>query len=117
MDWDAASTRDTATTPAARVFRGTRQILSRRRATPGLHSASPTVVCDSGNAGLLCVARRAPTGTILCAFNFTETWKQLSEPWARAQGVSRMHDALSDAPVQTFQGHIALPPYARVWLT
>ncbi len=117
MDWDAAQNRETATTPAARIFRGTRHILARRRATPGLHAASPTVVCDSGNAGLMVVARRAPTGTILCVFNFTETWKQLSEPWARAQGVTQLHDALSDAAVQTFQGHIALPPYARVWLT
>jgi amylosucrase len=63
------------------------------------------------------VARRAPTGTILCVFNFTEVWQHLDEGWTRAQGVMRMHDALSDAPVQTFAGNIALPPYARVWLT
>ena len=117
MDWDAAQQRETANTPAARVFRGTRHILARRRATPGLHAGSPTVVCDSGNAGLLAVARQAPTGTILCVFNFTESWQHLSEPWVRAQGAIQMHDALSDASVQTMHGNIALPPYARIWLT
>ena len=116
MDWAVAEAREATETPAARVFRGTRHILSRRRATPGLHAANPTVVCDSSNAGLLAVARRAPTGTILCVFNFTENWQHLSEGWARAQGVTQMHDALSDAPVATFHGNIALPPYARVWL-
>jgi amylosucrase len=117
MDWGAVEARETASTPAARLFRGTRHILARRRATPGLHAASPTVVCDSGNAGLLAVARRAPTGTVLCLFNFSEAWQHLNEGWARAQGATRMHDALSDAAVQTFHGNIALPPYARVWLT
>ena len=80
-------------------------------------SAFLTISFHSGNAGLLCVARRAPTGTILCLFNFTDRWQSLSADWTRAQGTTLMHDALSDAPVATFNGNIALPPYARVWLT
>lgn len=116
MDWAAVANRDTAQTPAARVFRGVRQILARRRATPGLHAGHPTQVRDTGNAGLLAVARQAPTGTTLCVFNFTETWQHLSADWARRQGVQAMHDALSDARVETFRDNIALPPYARLWL-
>jgi amylosucrase len=116
MDWAAAETRDTAQTAGARVFRGVRHILARRRATPGLHAGHPTRVPDIGNPALFAVARGAPTGTILCLFNFTEAWQHIGADWVRAQGVQGMHDALSDAPVATFHGNIALPPYARVWL-
>ncbi len=117
MDWTAAATRHRAATPQARVFRGVRHILARRRATPALHGATPTVIPDAGIPGVFTAARRAPTGTVLLAFNFTERWLNLPAAFAWAQGVQRMHDALSDAPVETRDGLIALPPYARVWLT
>ncbi|MFN3970332.1 MAG: alpha-amylase family protein [Gemmobacter sp.] len=117
MDWQAAEARETGQTPAARLFRGLRHILARRRATPGLHAAHPTVVPDTGNPALLAVARQAPAGTILCLYNVTESWHHLPAAFARTSGVTRMHDALSDAPVATFHDSIALPPYARLWLT
>ncbi|QYK41606.1 MAG: alpha-amylase family protein [Paracoccaceae bacterium] len=117
MDWATAEDRETGQSPAARVFRGVRHILARRRATPGLHAGHPTVVCDTGNPALFAVARRAPTGTILCLFNFTEGWQHLPATFARTLGAARMHDALSDAAVATFHDNIALPPYARLWLT
>lgn len=116
MDWTVAETRHNADTPAARVFRGVRHILARRRATPELHGATPTQVFDTGNPALFAVARRAPTGTVLCLFNFAEAWQHLSADWVAAQGVNALHDALSDAPVALHHGNIALPPYARVWL-
>lgn len=117
MDWDAAAARHDAQTPAARVFRGLRHILARRRATPGLHAGHPTEVRDTGSPALFAVARRAPAGTILCIYNFTESWQHLPASFARSDGVTNMYDALSDAPVATFHDNIALPPYARLWLT
>jgi len=116
MDWTVADQRHTADTPAARVFRGVKHILSRRRATPELHGATPTQVLDTGNPTLFAVARRAPTGPVLCIHNFAETWQNLPADWAMAQGALALHDALSDAPVTPHHGAIALPPYARVWL-
>ncbi|MCB6177785.1 alpha-amylase family protein [Rhodobacter sp. Har01] len=117
IDWALAATRHTAETPAARVFRGTKAILARRRTTPGLHAAHPTQVLQTGVPGVFAFRRAAPIGAILGLFNFTEGWTQLSETWARAEGASLMHDALSDHPVAAPQGQIALPPYARLWLT
>ena len=117
MDWDAAATRATDNTPSGQVFRGVRQILARRRATPALHAGTPTKVLVADHPGVFAVARLAPTGTVLCLYNFTENWAHLPEAWARAQGVTLMVDALSDAAVATPGGIIALPPYARVWLT
>jgi len=31
--------------------------------------------------------------------------------------VTRLYDLLSDAPIHSPDGGVALPPYARVWVT
>ncbi|MGB8815348.1 MAG: alpha-amylase, partial [Paracoccaceae bacterium] len=116
MDWAVAASRADAMTPAARVYRGTKHILGRRKATTALHGATPTEVVDSGLPGVFAAARRAPTGTVLCLFNFSDEWRHLPKSFARAQGVLTLHDALSDQPVVAHGGMIALPPQARVWL-
>jgi len=117
MDWGRAEGRHCGNTPAARVFEGTRRILARRAATPALHAAVPIRVVPSGSDAVLAFQRPAPTGTLLGLFNFTEGWQEVGEAWARALGVSALHDALSDRPVETRHGRIVLPPHARVWLT
>lgn len=116
MDWQAAAIRATAETPAARVWRGTREILARRRATPELHAAYPIEVLRCEAPGLFAFRRVAPTGPLLGLFNFTETWQHLPEAWLRAQGARHLHDALSDRPVELHGGNIALPPHARAWI-
>jgi len=117
MDWGRAEGRHCGDTPAARVFGGTRRILARRAATPALHAAVPIRVVPSGSDAVLAFQRPAPTGTLLGLFNFTEGWQEVGEAWARALGVTALHDALADRPVETRHGRIVLPPYARVWLT
>ena len=116
MDWQAAAQRHSTDTPAARVFRGLRHILARRRATTALHGAAPTMVVDTANPALFAVARRPPFGPVLCIYNFTETWAHIPAETVTREGVG-LHDALSEAPVIPHHGNIALPPYARVWLT
>lgn len=117
MDWTRAKARHSGDTPSARVFWGTKQILSRRAITPAIHAAVPIRVVHAGNDAVLAFQRLAPTGTLLGLFNFTERWQQVAEGTARALGATAMHDALSDQPVETHAGQIVLPPYARVWLT
>ena len=116
MNWALAETRHSAETASAQVYRGTRDILLQRRATPELHAAYPTEILSAPIVGLLVVARRAPTGPLLGLYNFTESWSHLPEAWLRAQGVTALYDALSNAQVPVYDGNIALPPYARVWL-
>ena len=116
MDWGLAATRHEAGHPAGRVFLGTRHILARRKATSALHAGYGTRVVHCDTAGVFAFLRLAPTGPVLCLFNFTEHWQHLPEAWVRLQGVTGFHDALSDHPVHAHHGHIALPPYARVWL-
>lgn len=116
MDWHLAHFRHSDDSPAGEVFRGTKRILARRKATEALHGAYPVQIVDPGIAGIFAFVRKAPTGPLLCLFNMTEHWVNLPESFARAQGVTRMHDALSDHAVIAHHGEIALPPYARVWL-
>jgi len=116
MDWQAARSRHDGLTHASRVWLGLRHILARRRATPALHAAHPIRVVPGPVPQVFAFRRDAPTGTLLCLFNFSESWAHVPEDWLRMQGATQMHDALSDHPVEVHHGNIALPPYARVWL-
>lgn len=116
MDWTATETRHDGLSHASRVWLGLRHILARRRATAALHAAHPIRVVACESSQVMAFRRDAPTGTLLCLFNFAESWAHVPAAWAREQGVTRMHDELSNHPVETHHGNIVLPPYARVWL-
>ncbi len=117
MDWQLAQAARSGDSPSAQVYQGTRAILARRRATPGLHAGYGTRIVFPENTGIFAFQRLAPTGPVLCLFNMTEVWQHLPLAWVQAQGVVLLHDALSDTAVQAHKGTVALPPYARVWLT
>ncbi len=114
MDWAAPRMGDK---PSARVYQGIRHILARRSATDALHAGNATHIVRHDIPGLFAFTRVAPIGPVLCLFNFTEGWINLPETFVRAQGVTLMHDALSDYAVDVHAGAVVLPPYARVWLT
>jgi amylosucrase len=118
MDWNRVSSAkaDGSETAEALVFQGTRTIMSRRKATPELHTGHPTHIIDTPEPGLFALTHEAPTGALLCLFNFTENWTSVPGEWALTHGVRDLHDALSDNPVALKNGNIALAPYARVWL-
>ncbi len=117
MDWDAATSRDTAQTASARVFRGVRDILVRRKATAALHAAFPTEVLAAPASGVFAMVRRAPGGALLGLYNFGDHWAGVPENWVRAQGIDQMYDALWDGPVQFTDRSFALAPQGRHWLT
>jgi len=116
MDWDRVERARRGQGPEGLVYEGTKHILARRRATPELHAAVPVRVPEAPGRGLFALLRDAPTGPMLCLYNFTEEWTGAPGSWATGQGVGALHDALSDAPVTLTGGDIALPPYARLWL-
>lgn len=118
MDWDrAARASGDPTSPEGRILDGTRAVLQRRSLTDRLHGGHPTEILDSGNPAILAFARRAPSGIILCLFNFTESWQQVSGPWLRYQGVTDMRDVLSDTTVALHDDALLMPPYGRVWMS
>ncbi len=117
MDWAVAGARHSGNSASSQCFLGTQAILARRRATPGLHGANPTRIVETGHPALFAVQRGAPTGPILCLFNFSHHWQHVAGGWLQAQGITHWHDALSDQIVTLHGDYLALPPYARVWLT
>lgn len=118
MDWDRlVRAQADATTPEGRILAGLRAILTARAATPGLHGAVPVAVLDSPVPGVFAFARQAPTGTIVCLFNVTESWQHLPRGWVTTQGVTAWRDLLSGGDVTTEGDRLTLPPYGRVWLT
>ena len=116
MDWKLADARADQSHPAGQIFSGTRHILMRRKAVAAFHAANPTEILDTGRDGLFAFRRVSPTETVLGIFNFTEQWLSLPRDWASAMGARHFHDHLGDAAVETPDGQIALPPYARLWL-
>ncbi len=54
----------------------------RRNCTPPI----PTVIADTGQSGLFAFVRQAPTGALVCIYNFTEFWATLRHEWALSQG-------------------------------
>jgi amylosucrase len=117
MDWARAGQRHATDSVPGKAFQGLRHILARRRATSGLHAAHPTKILQTGRDPVFAVQRLDPTGPITCLFNFSEHWQHIPGGWLRAQGVVRWHDELSDKRVMLHDDHLALPPFARVWLT
>ena len=102
--------------PAARVFEGVRHILDRRRATPELHAGYPVQIHETTEPGIFAMSHDAPTGALLCVYNFTDYWTAIPGEWALARGARDLYDALSDRLVTLSDGNVALPPYGRVWL-
>ncbi|MBV0911763.1 amylosucrase [Anianabacter salinae] len=117
MDWEAAAgAAAEGTGVAARIHRGVRQIMAARARLAPLHGGNATLVQDTGSRALFAFTREAPAGAVLCLFNFTEGWHSVSADWCRDNGVRLFRDGLSGSGVETGNGRVALPPYARLWL-
>lgn len=117
MDWEAAEkVHSDPRSVEARVFNGLKHIITRRAETREFHARNTTEVLNTGNPALFALARRAPAGTVLCVFNFSERWTALACDWVEAQGVTGFHDILSGGAVGDSNRMIPLPPFARVWL-
>jgi amylosucrase len=118
MDWNTVARilNGDADCPEARVWHGVRHLMARRKATPELHAAHPTRIPWPPVKGVFALVHDAPTGALLCLFNFTEETIGVPGEWALSEGVSRFHDALTDLPAKLKDGKVLLAPYGFVWL-
>ncbi|MEM1100916.1 MAG: alpha-amylase family glycosyl hydrolase [Pseudomonadota bacterium] len=117
MDWDAVEAAiSDPESDAGQVLSGIRDILARRARVPEFHGGYPCRVLETGNARLYAFARRAPHGSVVCIFNFSEAPQQLSEAWLRWAGMREGVDLLSDAPLALAGDHLSLAGYGRLWL-
>ncbi|WP_421759996.1 alpha-amylase family protein [Devosia sp.] len=117
MDWERAQHRHDQTTVEGQIYSGISRILARRKATLQLHADNPTEILDAGIDGVFAFRRVSPTGNLVGLFNFTENWLPVSRAWVAANGVAEFWDHLSEAKVETPGDVVALPPYARAWMS
>jgi amylosucrase len=117
MDWTKAERRRLPGTVEARIHAGIAEIMRRRKATPHLHADNPTEILDTATNGVFAFRRSSPLGALLGLFNLTDTWRALPAAFAAASGASDFVDRLTAHVVVAEGGMIALPPYARIWLT
>jgi amylosucrase len=117
MDWARVARAEAEpASPEGRVLAGLRHVMARRAALTQLDGRHETEVLAPDDPALYAVARRAPTGPLICVFNFAERWTGVPEAWLRAQGATAMWDALSEGALSIQGGWVPLPPYARAWI-
>jgi amylosucrase len=116
MDWNKARRAEDPATIEGRILAGIRHIIARRRVTPHLHAANPTLILESGIDGVFAFKRESPGGALVCLLNFTGRWQLVPGAWLRDQGASQFFDMLGNSAVSLKDDGLALPPEGRVWL-
>ncbi|SFS16841.1 amylosucrase [Yoonia litorea] len=115
MDWTRVENAESSDGPEGQILSGTRQIMLRRKNTPQFHAAIPTRILFPEVPQVFAFCRFAPTGPVICLFNFSEETVTLRADWLRDQGVSRFEDLLSGHQMQLDGPDYHLLPYGRVW--
>ncbi|WP_072805549.1 alpha-amylase family protein [Rhodococcoides yunnanense] len=101
---------------AQRVFDGIARIARVRAGLPMLHAEAPVEVLPDVDDGLLVVARRHPSGTLVGIFNVTGSYRsfpysRLVESGLAPREVLSQHELVADEDGLTW-----LPPYAAWWI-
>jgi len=115
MDWDRVARAEDPATPEGQIMAGTRQIMLRRKATPQFHAAVPTRILFPEAQQVFAFSRFAPTGPVVCLFNFSEDIVGIRAAWLREQGVTAFVDLLSGNDMDLSGDAYNLLPYGRVW--
>lgn len=115
MDWERVAGAEDPATPEGQILAGTRHIMARRKATPQFHAAVPTRILFPEAPQVFAFCRFAPTGPIVCLFNFSEEIVGLRCDWLRDQGVTAFEDILSGNRMDISGDYYNLLPYGRVW--
>lgn len=116
MDWTRAERRFDPGTVEGRMYAGVRELIRARQGTPHFHAAVESHVVMSPNPHVLLLERKHPLGTLLAVYNFSEQEQHLPAWPLHGRGLSRARDRISGQLLSPGE-ILALPPYARFWLT
>jgi amylosucrase len=114
MDWTSANT---PIGPDAKLLVGVKAIIARRKELPALAASVPTRVLHLGLPAVFAYARLADTGTLVCVFNFSDSWQRIPAEILKTSGVVMFRDELGQAGVTLQDGYLAVAPYGRLWLS
>ncbi len=115
MDWAAAKRRDRPGSVEGRIFADLLRLVDVRRGTPQFHAATPLDVLDSGDPGVLAIARRHPAGTLTGLFNFSET-RRFVDPAVIEYGTGGSVADLLDDSIDSVEQAIDVAPLGVRWL-
>ncbi len=113
MDWDVANA---PRWPELELLSGVKHIIARRKAASCLAATHPTRILQSGNASIFMFARLGDEKTVVCVFNFADTWQRLPADLLRGHGVELFQDELGGGIVALQDGFVPVAPYGRLWL-
>ncbi len=100
------------------VQAGLRSLVAARKALPHLHAAVPAEIPDPHDPGVLLVVRRHPLGTMLGAYNVTDTDRVLPHRALRDAGLDpeQVVDRITGARPTGHDEAFHLAPYQACWL-
>jgi amylosucrase len=117
MDWvlaEQAATVGNASTVAARIFRGIRQITEARRASPSLHASVATRVKSGRGSGVAIFERNHPAGQMIQVYNLSEDSRWISAD-ELGDLTGKVENRLTGDSFDINEG-ITLNPYTSLWL-
>jgi len=91
--------------------------MARRKALSQLHATIPTRILFPEAKEIFGFCRFAPTGPLICLFNFSEETIDIPIDWLRAHGMTQGYDHLSEGPLTISGTQFPLLPYGRVWVS
>lgn len=100
---------------AQRVFDGIARIAAVRAGLPMLHAEAPVEVLNDVDDGVLAIARRHPSGTLVGLFNVTCEHRPFPGARLRELGVAP-REVLSQHELVESDGLLWIPPYAAWWI-
>lgn len=100
---------------AQRVFDGIARIAAVRAGLPMLHAEAPVEVLSDVDDGVLAIARRHPSGTLVGLFNVTCEHRPFPGARLRELGVAP-REVLSQHELVESDGLLWIPPYAAWWI-
>ena len=116
MDWATVEGHAANGGVPDRVFQAITRLIAARQSLPALHASVSTEAFATENPAVLVFRRRHAAGTIVQAYNLSESPQQFDAAALWPLAGDRLHEHLSGTPF-TVSRTLTIPPYAAWWLT
>jgi amylosucrase len=116
MDWEKVRSALAGKGIEGRLLAGLRQIISARKTQPCIAADNPCRIVDLNSGSIFAFLRISDESRLLCVFNFSAAFVQVTESALRAHGVAQFEDVLSGGFVPVREGQVTIFPYGRLWL-
>jgi amylosucrase len=113
MDWAVANA---PSWPESELLVGVKHIIARRKDMPELAATVTTRIVHTNIPPVFAFQRKGDSRTIVCLFNFSESWQRVPALLLRQSGIVDFHDHLGGGQIALQNDFVPLAPYGRLWL-